>query len=179
MSRILVLYKSSYGYTKIYAEMIAAELGCDIREVSDVPADGLEDYDTVIYGGGLYAGNINGIARIKQDFDKLQTKNTVVWATGFCSGSPEEMQKVWKHNFPDYMLEKIHTFYLRGGFDYQKLSVVHKLMMNGLKLKIKADKNRSEEDEQLLKAYDTPENHCDKENITELITYVKSLFHEF
>lgn len=175
MNKILVLYKSKYGYTKTYAEMIADELACDLQEATNVSINMLQGYDTIIYGGGLYALGINGIKLIKQNFDSLQTKNIVVWATGSNPGRPSEMQEVWKLNFPDYMLKKIHTFYLRGGFDYQKLSSGHKLMMSALKVKIKSTKNRSEDDELLLKAYDTPEYHCDRKNITTLIEYVKAL----
>jgi len=36
MGKTIVLYRSEYGYTKTYAEMIAKELGCDIREASGV-----------------------------------------------------------------------------------------------------------------------------------------------
>ena len=175
MGKTIVLYRSEYGYTKTYAEMIAKELGCDIREASGLSAGSLMEYDTVIFGGGLYASGINGIDFIKQNFAALQKKNLVVWATGLCPGRPSELQQVWKYNFTDDMLEKIHTFYLRGGFDYQKLSRAHKIMMNALKLKIKMTRDRSEDEEGLLKAYEVPENHCDRRNIAELTAYVKSL----
>lgn len=174
-NKILVLYKSNYGYTKTYAEMIAEELTCDIEEATNFSPDFLQDYDTIIYGGGLYAIGINGIKLIKQNFDKLQDKNIIVWATGSNPGRPSEMEEVWKQNFTDDMLKKIRAFYLRGGFDYEKLSGRHKFMMGVLKLKLQATKNRSEDDEGLLKAYDTAEYHCDKKNITELVDYVRSL----
>lgn len=48
-------------------------------------------------------------------------------------------------------------------------------MMSPSKLKLKSTKNRSEDEEQLSKAYDTPEYHCDRTNIAELVTYVKGL----
>ena len=175
MGKIIVLYQSEYGYTKTYAEMIAEELGCDLREAATISADSLKEYDTIIFGGGLYASGINGIELIRQNFDSLRNKNLVVWATGLCPGRPPELQQVWKHNFSDDMLEKIHIFYLRGGFDYQKLSRGHKIMMNALKLKIKMTKNRGEDEEGLLKAYEVPENHCDRRNIAELTAYVRSL----
>lgn len=52
---------------------------------------------------------------------------------------------------------------------------MHKFMMSALKLMLKATKNRSEADENLLKAYDTAEYHCDKANIADLVEYVRSL----
>jgi len=54
MSKI-VIYKSRYGSTKAYAKWIAEELGCEAVEAKTVKAEDLERYDTIVYGGGLYA----------------------------------------------------------------------------------------------------------------------------
>lgn len=175
MNRSLVLYKSHYGYTKTYAEMIAEELSCDIREAKKLPSGLLDGYDTIIYGGGLYASGINGIQLIRKNPGLLETKNVIVWATGMSPGRPSELTQLWNYNLPAPMLEKIHTFYLRGGFDYGKLSPFHKLMMNTLRLMLKSMKNVSPDQEDLLKAYHTPVYYCDRENIRELVSYVKSL----
>ena len=69
MNKIVVIYRSVYGYTKTYAEMIAEELTCDLREYSEISPDDLLSYDTIIYGGGLYAIGINGINLIKDTGD--------------------------------------------------------------------------------------------------------------
>lgn len=175
MKKTLVQYRSVYGYTKDYAEMIAEELGCGLREASRMSAGDLAPYDTLIFGGGLYASAINGVNIIRDHFDLLQGKHIVVWATGINAGSPEVMERVWRRNFPEKIRKNIRTFYLRGGFDYGNLSPLHKIMMTGLKWKIKASKNQSEEDAGLLKAYQRPENHCDRRNIAGLVTYMRSL----
>ena len=175
MEKTLVLYRSRYGYTKRYAEMIAEELGCGLREASRMSAGDLAPYDTLIFGGGLYASAINGVNIIRDHFDLLQGKHIAVWATGINAGSPEVMEQVWRRNFPEEIRKNIRMFYLRGGFDYGNLSPLHKIMMTGLKWKIKASKNQSEEDAGLLKAYQRPENHCDRRNIAGLVTYVRSL----
>lgn len=175
MEKTLVLYRSVYGYTKGYAEMIAEELGCGLREASRISAGDLAPYDILIFGGGLYASSINGVNIIRDHFDLLQGKHIAVWATGINTGSPEGMKRVWHRNFPEEIRKNIRTFYLRGGFDYGNLSPLHKIMMTGLKWKIKASKNQSEEDAGLLMAYQRPENHCDRRNIAGLVTYVRSL----
>ena len=72
MNKTVVIYRSVYGYTKTYAEMIAEELACDLREYSEITSDNLLMYDTIIYGGGLYAVGINGINLIKKNYDKLK-----------------------------------------------------------------------------------------------------------
>ena len=98
MNKIVVIYRSVYGYTKTYAEMIAEELTCDLREYSEISPDDLLSYDTIIYGGGLYAIGINGINLIKKNYDKLKDKHLFVWATGSNPGNPEDLEAVWNHN---------------------------------------------------------------------------------
>jgi hypothetical protein len=73
------------------------------------------------------------------------------------------------------MRKNIPMFYLRGGFDYNKLNGMHKIMMSLLKMKLKSMKNRTKNEDDLLKAYDTAEYHCNKENIRQLTDAVRGL----
>lgn len=47
MGKILVLYKSKYGATKKYADMLKDELSCDILAVNDYRKAVLDEYDWV------------------------------------------------------------------------------------------------------------------------------------
>ena len=58
--KILVVYKSKTEFTKWYAEIIAKEVGGELTNISEVTADKMSEYDVIVYGGGLYAGKING-----------------------------------------------------------------------------------------------------------------------
>lgn len=73
-------------------------------------------------------------------------------------------------------MNSIKTFYLRGGFDYTKLNTVDKILMNMLKIRLKLKKQRTEDEQGMLDAYDIAEYHCNKENIKNLINYVKGLY---
>ena len=57
MNNIAVVYKSYYGSTKRYAQWIAEEAKADCFEYSEIEAKKLMEYDTIIYGGGLYASD--------------------------------------------------------------------------------------------------------------------------
>jgi len=81
--RTVVINKAKTGLAKKYAEWIAEELSADIFDVSNVSANILIAYDTVIYGGGLYAGGINGVKYITQNLDNLKDKKNCC----FCNGS--------------------------------------------------------------------------------------------
>lgn len=174
MNRI-VIYKSKTGYTKTYAQWIGEALGCDVREAEDITVDYLKQYDVIIYGGGLYAVGINGVQLITQNFNDLKDKQIIVWATGSNPGEVEKTKRMWEKNFSLEQLQQIKTFYLRGGFDYKKLNPANKVLMNILKLKLKATKDRSEDEEGMLQAYQVPVYHCDKSNISQLVQYVTEL----
>lgn len=171
----VVVYQSKTGFTKTYAEWIAKELNCDLKENINLTVKDIKDYDTIIYGGGLYAVSVCGVGLIKKNFDVLNDKNLIVWATGSSPGRKEEMQSLWEHNFNQEQLSHIKTFYLRGGFDYQALSKENKVLMGMLKLKLKATKHRTQDEDDLLKAYEKPEDHRIISNIYPLIEYVKGL----
>lgn len=172
--KIAVVYKSKSGYTKTYAEWIAEELQCDLRSGDDTAIEDLDPYDVIIYGGGLYAIGINGISLIKNNFDRLHNKKLVVWATGSSPGREDEPKKVWAHNFSQEQMESIKTFYLRGGFDYKKLSTGNKVLMKMLQVRLKLIKDKTKDQQGMLKAYDVPEYHCNKEKIKPLVDYVKA-----
>ena len=74
----IVLYKTSTGFTKRYAEWIAQALGCAAVSIKQESAKKLKDYELVIYGGGSIGGSINGLAKIK----KLYTGQMIVFQTG-------------------------------------------------------------------------------------------------
>lgn len=173
--KTIVVYQSKYGYTQTYAQWIQQALGCQMARGTDcAPAD-LVQYDTIIYGGGLYAVGINGIRLLTDSFEALQGKNLVVWATGSCPGRPEELEQVWARNFTAEQRRRIKTFYLRGGFDYTRLQGGDKALMNLLKVKLRLTKHRTADENGLLEAYAMPENHCEKANIEPLVQYVKGL----
>ena len=54
----IIVYKSKYGSTKKYAEWIAEETGYDCVECGKVKTESIKEYDTLIFGGGLYASGI-------------------------------------------------------------------------------------------------------------------------
>mgnify|MGYP000992876959 CR=1 FL=1 len=79
MKKTLVVYKSKSGFTKKYAEWISRQLKAEIREASKVTVETLFDYDTIIYGGGLYAGGISGVKLITKNFKRLKGKKIAVF----------------------------------------------------------------------------------------------------
>jgi len=169
-----VIYKSKTGFSKKYAEWIAEELSADILEASKANVDMFSNYDTVIYGGGLYAVGINGVDLIKKNINKLKGKKVIVFATGASPGREEEISEVKNKNFTTEDQKHIRFFYLRGGFDYSKLKAIDKIMMKLLKWKIKSKKKITPDERGMLSAYDKSVDFTQRKNIKDLISYVSS-----
>ena len=58
----IILYQSKYGATKKYAEWISEETGFSCVETKKAKIEEVKTYDTIVLGGGIYAGGIAGIA---------------------------------------------------------------------------------------------------------------------
>ena len=100
----------------------------------------LTNYDTVIYGGSLYAVGINGVKFITKNLDKLKDKKVIVFATGASPSREEAVSEVKNKNFTSEQQKYIQFFYLRGGFDYSKLKPFDKVLMTLLKWKTEKEK---------------------------------------
>lgn len=175
--KAVVLYKSKSGFVKKYAEWIAEELSADLFEASKVAPSIFDAYDTVIYGGGLYAIGINGVKLITSNLNRLKGKKIAVFASGATPPREKDIKAVQDSNFTPEQLQQIKFFYLRGGFDYKKLKPVDKILMNLLKLKIRIKKREEREPDEIgmLAAYDRPMDFTKRKNIEELIAYVKGV----
>lgn len=172
--KAIVVYKSKTGFTRKYAEWIAEDLSADIFEVSKVNIDMLTQYDTIIYGGSLYAVGIIGVKLITRNINKLKDKKVVVFATGASPSRDEVIREVADKNFTPEEQKYIKFFYLRGGFNYSKLNVFDKFLMTLLKWKIKNKKQEelSNDEIGMLSVYDKPVDYTVRKNVESIIAYV-------
>lgn len=172
-----VIYKSISGFTKKYAEWIAEELDADLFAHDDIDPSVLPEYDLIIFGGALHAVGIGGIDIIKDNMEKLQGKNIIVFTTGASPSRDEILEEVKNRNFTPEEQKRIRFFYLRGGFDYGKLNFVNKILMTLMKWKIRAKKesDRTPDERGMLAAFSHPVDFTKKEKISELVAYVRSL----
>lgn len=173
--RTVVIYKSKTGFTKKYAEWIAEELSADLYHVSNVDTTMLTVYDTVIYGGGLYAVGINGVKLIVHNLDKLKDKKVVVFATGLSPLREEVLSEVKDRNFTSEQQKFIRFFYLRGGFNYQKLNFLDRILMTlmktSIKWKVKRKRTLTPDERGMLEVFDKPADFTKRNKIDEIIRY--------
>ncbi len=129
MKKTLVLYKSKTGFSEKYARWIAEELDCDLAEFSTFDQSKLQNYQLIIYGAGLYAGQINGIGRIKRWMEENPRIIWVVFATGATPDKQAYEELIFKSNFRQGEARPAHFFYLLAGINYEKMGFFNRLLM--------------------------------------------------
>ena len=170
-----LVYKSKSGFTKSYVDWLKEEIEADVFDASFIEPTFLMGYDTIIYGAGMYAVGIAEIRLIKHNLDLFEGKNIIVFACGASPARPEIIDEILTHNFNREQEKKIKFFYLRGGFDYSKLGFKDKILMSLLKFKLKRKKTLTADERGMLNAYDHPMDFTRKENLEEMLDYIRCL----
>ena len=172
----IVIYKTKYGSTKTYAEWIAEELGCEAYDVKKVKADDLLAYDTIVYGGGLYAETINGVNFITKNIEKLAGKKVIVYSTGitplYCREYYDKM--VMEKNFKGDIKEKVKVYNFLGKMIIEELSLPHRAALKTLKKIMSGKENPTEMEKMLIDLCEASGDFSDKAAIAELIEYARA-----
>jgi menaquinone-dependent protoporphyrinogen IX oxidase len=179
MAKVLIMYYSKYGTTKKYAEWIATELNGDIFDIKNVKQNILVNYETIILGSGLYAGNIKGINILLKNYETLKEKKLIIFTCGLADYNKIEnintINKRLEKIIPENIKNGIKIFYLRGGINYKKLNFKHKMMMGLLRKMImrKGPDKMDEESKDFLETYGQTVDFMNKDSIVKIIKYCK------
>ena len=140
----IIIYGSRYGTTKKYAEELSRRMNIPSITFEDVKK--INDYDKIIYFGGLYAGGVLGMTKTLKKLNDITNKTIIVVTVGLADPTDEENINNIRNNMKIQLnkdiFEKVKIFHLRGGIDYSKLNFAHKIMM---KLLYQSAKNLPEE----------------------------------
>ena len=74
-----------------------------------------------------------------------------------------------KSNFSPSQLETLSFFMLRGGFDFDRLTVFDRVFMILLKIKLKSKKNPTADERGMLQSYSTPVDFTNKKQIEPIL----------
>jgi flavodoxin len=173
----LVIYRSVSGFTKRYAEWIAEELSATLLPQPQADIDTMKQHDLIIYGGPLHAVGITGVDLIKKNLNALPGVRVLVFAVGASPPKEGLLEELFSNNFGESQRERIKLFYLRGGFDFNKLNLPNRLVMRAMKWKIKTTPaaERSADETGMLQAFDNPVDFTARENIEPLVSWAKAL----
>lgn len=179
MSDIAVIYASHYGFAEAYARWMAEELEADLLEAGKVRREDLTKYGTIVYGGGLYAGGVNGISLLVKNAERLRGKKLYLFTVGASDpADPENITNIRSgiaKVLPATMLETIKIYHLRGGLRYSKMSMVHRTMMAMLRkvLLKKPEAELRSEDRALLETYGQDISFLDRTTIAPLVEDIR------
>lgn len=165
--KTIVVYNSSTGFTKQYAQWIAEEISCEAVDLKKVTADKLSPYDTIIYGGWIMGNMITGLDKIR----KMNLSKVIIFATG----SSEQREDVVKAIVDTNHLENDRFFYFPSGLRFDKLNFMIRFMLKSLKKKAAKAENPTYQDRYMAEKLGTNFDISDKAYIKPLIDEIKSL----
>lgn len=162
-----IVYTSNTGYTAEYARLLGEKTGLPVYSLAEAEQK-LAAGNRVIYLGWLMAGKVQGYKKAAKRY-KVQA----VCGVGM-GGTGSQLQEVRRANA---IPEKTPLFTLQGGFDIQKLSGVHKLMMTimvktagkGLAEK----QNRTPDEDVMLEMLTQGGSRVSADNLAEVLAWVE------
>lgn len=178
MKKVAVIYKSRYGGAKLYAEQIAKQLDADLFSLDTLPRYLLHSYDTIIWGGGIYAGRIDGLQKLVPLLPSLQGNQLLVFSVGFTPANKTQvLEKVRENSLGAAPWKDILFFHFVSGINYGKLSLVHKAMVASRKLMVSLQKSAdlSQANITFLKTYGKNNQTIDIASIAPMILAVSQI----
>ena len=176
----IVVYGSSYGSTKKYAEVLSEHLNFDCYSYDSVDKNTLNNYELIVYGGGLYAGGVKGLKKTVKMIDNINDKNIIIFTVGLADPTDEKniksIRKALKNQVPEEVYDEKNIFHLRGGIDYKKLSFIHKTAMTFLYNKVKKipENERDATEAGIVETFNKKIDFVDFESLKELESFVLS-----
>ncbi len=171
--KTLVLYKSKTGNTKAYAEDIAKKIGGDVAPLKNFKKQNLENYDTIVFGGWVLGGTIQGLNKFLQRYDEIKSKNIIVFAVGLSVPSQDGRTILIEQNLLD--MYHIRFYQLRGSFDMKKLHFPYNFMIKSSIKMMASDPNATADVESLKDLKDHPIDVYDSDKIQKIIIVINSL----
>jgi len=160
---MIIVYESKTGFTKKYADMLAAKTKLSVfraKEISKISQD-----EEIIFLGWMKVGKIQGLNKLK--------KHRVIAICGSGTGQTAEpdTETVISRN----KIENIPFFYLRGGcFPLRELKGIDKIMLS---MFVKMLKRRKDQDEKTEEAISNIVNGFDgvkEENLEPVLNWINA-----
>lgn len=167
--KTIIIYNSQTGFTKRYAKWIAEATGGDCIELSEAKKKSMAAYDAIIFGGWACAGGISKLKWFKCNIDKWADKKLIAFCVGGSPIESPEIEPALKRNFTESELKKVSVFYCPGGFNYEKMSAPSKLMMKLFIKTLKAKKDKTKADEEMIKMISSSYDISDKKYIKPIL----------
>ena len=172
----IIIYGSHYGTTKQYAKELSRRT--NIEAISFENVKEINNYDKIIYLGGLYAGGVLGMTKTLKKLNKISNKTIILVTIGLLDPTDEKNINNIRNNIKSQIqkeiFEKAKLFHLRGGIDYSKLNFVHKTMMKLLYNAVKNVPNEKQtaENRAMIETYNKKVDFIDFSGLDKIINEI-------
>ncbi len=174
----IIVYGSHYGTTKQYAEELSKRTNIKVISFKKINQQ-INDYDNIIYLGGLYAGGVLGMSKTLKKLNNISNQKIIIATVGLSDPTDEVNKNNIRNNIKNQItkevFEKAKIFHLRGRIDYSELNFAHKTMMKLLYNAVKSlpEEKQSAEDRAVIETYNKKVNFIDFSSLDKIITEVQ------
>lgn len=178
--RNLVAYRSRYGHARTYAEWIAEDLRADLVDLADDGSPNLTDVDVAVLVTPMYAGGLLGAKAFAAQAEVASDVTFVGVTVGASDPANPRNQKVYRgaieKTFSDPLRARMRWFHLRGGIDYPRLSLLHRIALWAVSRKAKLDARKGDaEAQELVDTYGGVVDFRDRATIAPVVEHVRSM----
>ena len=171
--RTRILYTSKTGSTKKYAEDIAHAVNGDVFPLKKYKWKDVGDYDSIVFGGWVMGGKIQGIDDFLSHYDEISDKNILVFSSGMGFVTSESRDRLISGNVLD--IYHIRYYQLRGSFDYSKLHFPYNFMINTSLRALRKDPDSAQDLSMVENLKETPLEFYDQQGVDRIISVLHRL----
>lgn len=169
----IIIYGSKYGTTKQYAEELSKRTNIKAEEYTNI--QNVNNYETIIYIGALYAGGVLGMKKTLNKLSNTTNKKIIIITVGLADpkdkNNTDAIRKGIKRQISQDIYNQADIHFLRGGIDYSILNLKHKTMMALLYRKAKGlkEEEKTAEVKAMIETYGKKVNFIDFNSLNPII----------
>lgn len=158
---MIIIYESKTGFTKKYADMLAAKTKLKVLQVKKI--SNVDKAEEIIFLGWMKAGKIQGL-------EKLRNYNVkAVCGSGTGRTAEPDAEAVIARN----KIESIPFFYLRGGcIPLKELKGMDKIIMSMFLKMLKSSKDKDEKLEEAIANIENGFDGVKEENLEPVLQWL-------
>lgn len=172
---VAIIYYSKHGATERYARTLSEAVNGTLFDAKTTKLKHIENFDVIVYGGGVYAGGIKGIEFVQKNWDKIG-KKILIFAVGLTVDDPNNQEQCRNVAFDSYFNRRLRPeimnvpmYFLPGAYDPESIRGVDRQI---IKVARKMFESKGGQ-EQILKYIDEGCDMVDFKKLQPLIDEIK------
>jgi len=123
----IIVYRSSYGSTRQYAEWIHEETGFPLFDHRDqtIPWN----VDTTVLGCPIIASKPYLLGWMQKNWERMRESRVLLFTTSGADPAVAPVREWIEQALPEDMRSAVRVFPLAGRFRFSELGILHKVMM--------------------------------------------------